>query len=77
MSRRYDETATSWSASGQGTFAMAWKDRLTLERHLIATALMIMSDKLEGRPVSEADWKLLALCYRRLGALKEHSHGRQ
>jgi hypothetical protein len=61
----------------QGTFAMTWLDRLAIERHEITTAAIIIADLLEGRPVSEDDFRKLARAGRRLRALAEHSRGRR
>lgn len=60
----------------QGTFAMAWRDRLAIEMHVITAAAITISDILAGRPACESDYAQLAKAVRRLRALAENIYGR-
>ena len=51
--------------------SIPWSDRLRIFRHELTCAAIVVSDFLESRSPTEADWDRIALALRRLLAIQE------
>lgn len=50
-----------------------WRDRVTIARHEIMCAAIVVADILDRRDAHEPDWNRLTLALQRLSALEEVS----
>jgi hypothetical protein len=50
---------------------LRWRDRLTIARHEITTAAIVVADLLDKGGAAETDWNRLVLALHRLQALAE------
>lgn len=48
-----------------------WRDRVTIARHEITTAAIVVADLLDKHAASDQDWHRLVLALHRLEALAE------
>lgn len=53
------------------TQEIRWRDRVTIARHEITTAAIVVADLLDKGAASETDWNRLTLALHRLQALSE------
>lgn len=50
---------------------LRWRDRLTIARHEITTAAIVVADLLDKGNATETDWNRLVVALQRLQALSE------
>lgn len=52
--------------------SMRWRDRVTIAKHELMCAIIVVADILDRRDACEPDWNRLTLALQRLRALAEY-----